>query len=72
MERQNDVAISARVPARLKKLVKEFLSHDCHMNESDFFETLSEKKSNVKHQNYTTNFSKRVIVDSSRRPLLEA
>jgi hypothetical protein len=36
MERQNDAVICARVPGRLKKLVEDFLSRDCHINVSDF------------------------------------
>lgn len=37
MAKEKDVVIGFRAPATLREIVKEFVSLDTHMNESDFY-----------------------------------
>ena len=41
---EKDVKITFRVPATLKDLVKEYISLDAHMNESDFYRDAAREK----------------------------
>jgi hypothetical protein len=44
MAKEKDVRITFRAPTTLRDLVKEYISLDAHMNESDFYRDATREK----------------------------